>query len=464
MIRAATVLLLVAMLAPLAFAGGPLGVGGPSFGHAGVPLTWDPARMPIQYRVDPGPMATYGSTTVISNSAGLQRLQSMFGVWQAVPTAAVSFSNAGQLLATGSYVAGTDVKTVTQFNDLYAACKQSQQSPVIFDADGSLFAALGLPPEIIGFAGPCAMDSGSGFITAAFAMLNGKMQDGIASQTGPNYELTASEFDEAMVHEIGHYLGLDHSQINLDMLNANQYPCDVDGLAGLPVMFPELFCQARVDAGLPALAPDDVAAISTLYPSASFSTSYGFISGRIYFSDGVSQVQGANVIARAVDDPNSPEDESRRVAFSTVSGYLFTGNPGQSVTAVLGGIEDNTNGSQLGSRDAQLIGYYKIAVPPGTYTVEVESIYNAFVSDSGLGPLNPPVPLPGQAEFWNKDESAFDLVLQRDTIDISPGSDVTGVDIILNGTPARFDQYEDPIARAPIPGAPDAGLAAEVPA
>jgi hypothetical protein len=90
-----------------------------------------------------------------------------------------------------------------------------------------------------------------------------------------------------------------------------------------------------------------------------------------------------------------------------------------------------------------LIGYYEIAVPPGTYTVEVESIFEAFVSGSGVGPLDPPVPIPGGAEFWNQDESAFDYSLQRDTITIHPGDKVTGIDVILNSPLQRFDQYED---------------------
>jgi hypothetical protein len=158
-------------------------------------------------------------------------------------------------------------------------------------------------------------------------------------------------------------------------------------------------------------------------------------------------VQGANVIARLVDDPSTGEDESRRVAVSVVSGYLFTGNPGQSLTANMGiANENNTFGSQTGSRTPSLIGYYEIAVPPGTYTVEVESVFGAFISGSGVGPLDRPAVLPGLAEFWNQDESAFDYPLQRDTITVHPGDNIPGIDIILNNQYReyqRFDQYED---------------------
>jgi hypothetical protein len=204
--------------------------------------------------------------------------------------------------------------------------------------------------------------------------------------------------------------------------------------------------------------------ISSLYPSSSFASNYGTITGTIYFTDGVSQVQGINVIARLIDDPNTPQDESRRVAVSAISGYLFTGNPGQSVTANMPDPnENNTGGDRTGSRDPKLIGFYQIAVPPGTYTVEVEAVFPAFVSDSGIGPLSPPVALPGgQPEFWNKDESAFDYPQQRDTITIHPGDRVTGTDIILNGTLPRFDQFEDSGALLDTPLSRPLGIALEV--
>jgi hypothetical protein len=257
---------------------------------------------------------------------------------------------------------------------------------------------------------------------------------------------TADEFDEAITHEIGHFFGLDHSQINLDLLLQGSSPCDVDQLAGLPLMFPFAFCQARKDAGLPILSPDDLSWISRLYPTTTTVNEYGTISGIIFFPDGVTPAQGVNVVARQVDDPNTTEDESRRVAVSAVSGYLFTGNPGQSVTAGISSLEDNTGGNPTGSRTTSLIGYYEIAVPPGTYTVEVESVYGAFVAGSGVGPLDPPVRMPGVPEFWNQDDSAFDLPLQRDPITVHPGDKIPGIDIILNNQfpqLPRFDQFED---------------------
>jgi hypothetical protein len=456
--------LVLSVSSSLAFAGGPIIVGGPAiggraaFGVDGKPFTWDPARMPIAYRVDPGPLAVNPSgKTVIDNNAGQQRVKNMFAVWQQVSTAKLSFSYAGPLLAASSYTGG-DVTTAKQFNDIMGSCKAGLQNPVIFDADGKLVASLGLPPEVIGFNSSCKLDAATGYITASSIVMNGKFQDGISGGTfsNPNYELTANELDEAITHEIGHLLGLDHSQINWDLFAQAIVPCDADRLAGMPLMFPVLFCQARKDVGLPVLSPDERSWISKLYPNSNTLATYGTISGTIYFSDGITPVQGANVIAREVDDPNTEQDESRRVAVSVVSGFLFTGNPGQSVTASLPGAgENNTNGSASGSRDTSLIGYYEIAVPPGTYTVEVESVDGNFSGGSSVGPIDPPIVLPAWPEFWNHDESAFDFQMQRDTVTIHGGDQVSGTDIILNTQGSRFDQFEDSGKLMDLPWEPE---------
>jgi hypothetical protein len=428
--------LVIACLSGAAFGGGPLLVGGPGFGHPGQPFTWDPAAMPIQYRVDPGPLSVSPSNvTVVDNGTGLQRLAGMLSVWQSVTTASVSFVNAGPLLPSGAYTGG-DVSTVQQYNAIIGSCNSGVQSPVIFDANAGIMQALGLPSAVIGVTKLCKLDTVNGHIQSAAILMNGAFQDGVRQGTS-NFEITANEFDEAFTHEFGHFLGVDHSQINLDLFASDVFPCDSDRLAGLPLMFPVEFCQARKDAGLPVLSPDDVAWISSLYPNAQTPSAYGLITGVIYFSDGKSHFQGANVIARSVDDPTTPADESRRIAFSSVSGYLFTPNPGQPITG------DNTAGDPTGSRDPQLIGYYQIPVRPGAYTVEVEAIDSSFVQGSSVGPIAP-VLLPGNGpEFWNLNESAFDFPLQRDTVTVQSGQTKSGIDIILNNSRPTFDHEED---------------------
>jgi hypothetical protein len=176
--------------------------------------------------------------------------------------------------------------------------------------------------------------------------------------------------------------------------------------------------------------------------------SYGTISGFIFFSDGITHVQGLNVIARRVDDPSTVVDESKRIAVSVVSGFEFTGNPGQAITG------DNSAGSPLGSRNPALIGYYEIPVPPGTYTVQTENLDASFTGGSRVGPLDPPAITYGASEYWHQYESAFDDPSKRDPLTVQAGQKLSNINLILNQTPPRFDQYEDGEVRLDQTGAP----------
>ncbi|MGE0405569.1 MAG: hypothetical protein AB7O65_04650, partial [Candidatus Korobacteraceae bacterium] len=391
MTRIARLLLVLVAGYSTVWASGPIIVGGPQLGRDGEPFRWNPAAMPIRYRVDAGPMSA-----TLNNSAGRTLVQRMFQVWQNVPTASISYNYDSPILGASGIL--PDVSTVEQFNEVMGACARGEQSPIIFDADGSLMQALGIE-GVIGFAPICSVDSAPdrGYIKTAAVVMNGKYADGNLA----NSEASGNIFDVAITHELGHFSGLGHSQVNVQSFH--QKSCAVDLLAGLPLMFPIPGCSRPTDGGgLPLLAVDDLASLASLYPNGQTQSAYGTLSGRVFFSDGVSQVQGANVVARRVDVPSTPEDESLRIAVSSVSGYRFTGNPGQPFSGT------NDEGDPTGSRNADDIGYFRMLVPAGTYTLEVESIESTFRDGSGVGPLSPPVPIPGLPEFWNEGESAFD--------------------------------------------------------
>jgi hypothetical protein len=413
-------------------------VGSPALPYDGEPLIWNPANMPIAFTVDPGPLST-----TLDNSAGKAKVLSFFDTWHAAPDAALTFANAGNIKAYGAYTGG-DVKTAAQFNAITASCEDGQQNPIVFDADGTLFKDLGYDSGVIGFAGPCAVDS-QGHIASAQAALNGLFQDGVyTARTNP--ELSPELFDGAFIHEFGHFLGLDHSQINVECLDS----CSGDALAGLPTMFP----IAIENGGMNTLGTDDLAWISKLYPRTSFNTNYGKISGTIFFSDGITPVQGVNVIARRVDNPITTADESRIYVVSVVSGFRFTANPGQALTEHYlpcspatscphGYASNNVDGSNLGSRSPALYGYYEMALPPGNYTIEVESVDPAFTEGSSVGPLSPPVPMPGGVkEFWDAGESATDNPSASSPIAVPAGGEVKNINVILNNTAPRTDPYE----------------------
>jgi hypothetical protein len=401
-----------------------------------VAFKWDTSA-PIPYRTDLGGLGT------LNKAAADQLTDDMFLVWENVPTATISFTNAGNLAqdVTGANFFALDSNLNSDINTSNA---------IIYDTDGSVTDEVfgtGASDDVLGFAGPLAIasDGINNFYTLARAVLNGKFIDG-----QPSPEVALAKFQEAFIHEFGHFSGLDHSQINVEALIPAQRTAD--NLAGLPTMFPFLLGSA---APRLTLSPDDIATISELYPTAGFQSSTGRIQGRIFFSDGATPVQALNVIARQVDDALTPEDESRRIAVSSVSGFLFTASAGNSVVA---GSADS-----FGSRDQTLIGFYDMpGLAPGSYTVEVEAIDPEFIDASSVGPLGFLLfqfPMPGTCvlEFLNQapPESDTDACGDKGPLVVAPGAVLnTGTDIILNGTQPTFDAWES--ARLWLPSLPNA--------
>jgi hypothetical protein len=375
-----------ALLAGRSWAAGPLFVN-----DAGDPLAW--SDHPVPWNPD------LGGLGVLDHAAVRQLVDDGFAVWSAVPTAAISFADAGAL--------PVDV-TAANVGLFLGVCNDGE-SPIVFDTDGSITDALfgaGASNSILGFAGPECGTFTPPVITEASAVLNGKFIDGIAS--GSNPEVTLDTFVGVMVHEFGHYVNLDHSQINL--LEA------FDGVTGnddaVATMFPFLVSGAEAR----TLARDDEVSLSMLYPSLDFAAATATIRGEIRRGDTDAPFAGAFVIARNVDDP-------RRDAVGFVSGARFV--PGS-----------------LDPGAAALVGAYEIAglTPDTSYTVEIEAVSPLFTGGSGVGPLSPPATLPGPAEFWSGSAEAGtnppdDPTAPGESIPVAAGTVATDVDIVLNVTP-----------------------------
>lgn len=350
-IAPALALLALGLLARPALAAGPLIVN-----SAGAPLVWSGGV--VTWNPDRGTLGT------LSNAAAVTFVADNFAKWQAVPTAALTITDAGAM--------PVDV-TAANVGTYVGVCGDGL-SPIVFDTNGSITDALlgaGASNSILGFAGPECGSFDPPVITEGSAVLNGKFIDGIAS--GSNPEISVTTFGGVFLHEFGHYLDLDHSQINLseafDATSAND-----DTVA---TMFPILINGTEAS----TLARDDQVAISTLYPTASFASAFGRITGSVLRSDGVTPFQGAYVIARNLADP-------RHDAIGYTSGSLFA------------------LGSPPG--DPALQGFFTLPglTPGASYTVEVEAVYPGFTGGSSVGPFSVPVALPGPAEFWSGGDEA----------------------------------------------------------
>jgi hypothetical protein len=406
-------------------AGGPFYVTGPLATQPGQPYRWESNT--IQYHTDRGGL---GNQT---NAEANQLVAEAFQIWQDVDTANISFQQAGEL--------DVDItaSNITTFENEIGNCSDMSQpqSSVIYDLDGSILTALGYDyNSIVGFAALICSDDESGFYTRGYSLLNGRLIDGQPNTPG-HTSISLEEFRAAFIHEFGHLIGLGHSQVNLNCLT-DLYCTDAE-YAGVPVMFPILLNPPQT-----ALTIDDRSSVSMLYPSSSFGTSTGRIQGRVVFSDGRTPAQGYNVIARGVSDPST-------TAVSSVSGYLFTAADGNELVP---GFQDTY--VYFGSRNQDLIGYYDIAgLPPGEYTVEVEAINNSgsypFIFDSGVGPIGDYLgfqyKMPGacDVQYLHSPPSHDDTCTTQSILVIEAGGEVVtdNTDVVLIGTPPRYDAWED---------------------
>ena len=437
------VLFLSVFLIPrtISHAEGPLFVGG-TFGVSGKPFVW--LINPLTYWTDQGTLGT------LSNANADSLVKNAFQAWQDVPTASINFSQAGKL---PTDVTSSNIMTVLdQLYNCSTPINPSNSSfiardrTIVYDTDGSAIRALGDDPNLVlGEATPVCLstDGINNFFQRGLAILNGKpLTDGTSTPT---------DVQATMVHEFGHLIGLDHSQINLNCLTAT---CTSDDEAGVPIMFPVAVNPSRT-----TLSTDDLAGISVLYPETVSKppaqvpfTTLGRIQGRIFFSDGQTQAQGFNVIARQVDDPSTPQNESRIIAVSVVSGFLFTSDAGNVV------VPSSLTEEPFGSHDTTLYGFFDIpGLPPGTYTLEVEGINNSgvfpFVFGSSVGPvggLGFQFLLPGPCSPQLLADEATHAATCGGPADPPPaqlsvtsGAPLTGEDIILIGSSPRCDAWED---------------------
>ncbi|MGA8503535.1 MAG: hypothetical protein WB683_18425, partial [Candidatus Sulfotelmatobacter sp.] len=421
--RLATAIAIVVLFAVLARAGGPEYVAGSSYFNAstmGQPLTWSLGQ--VNYYTDQGDLSP-----ILPNNSANVLVADAFAQWTSSSTAGLAVSGAGQLAedVNGSNIAVDSAGTVTAPTDITPSATETPVG-IVYDFDGSVTDALlgagaGATSQCFWNAVYGGVDNFA--VTANFlhalVVINGQCALQSSQLTDVEYRL---------VRVIGGVLGLGWSQLNLNVITLNPPPTPAD-YAGFPVMhyldpvscIPITVCYANPY----QLAPDDLAALSRLYPASPPSATTARIYGSVYFANALGSssqaMQGVNVVARWID-PSSGQP-SAQYSVSSVSGFLFTGNAGNPIT----GLADPLGNlySEFGSSNQTLEGFFDLGglpIPNGASTAQYQLAVAALdpLWSAGVCPYDPSQVVPS---------GTFETVV----VTVAAGGDVEQ-DILMSGS------------------------------
>lgn len=242
-------------------------------------------------------------------------------------------------------------KDVTVNVDNFLSTYQSGVPPsVIFDENGDIIANLhgegnrSIELGLTAQAGPSRDDTGK-YITRGVVILNGYfLSKNIISE---------KRFKTAILHELGHLLNLDHTQVGLEIAKECTEESCTDG-AYIPTMYPTNETEYQYD-----LSRDDEISLSAIYPTDDFNKNFCTITGEVLDADGKT-LKGVNVVALRANEGETMQNVDIR---SFVSGAMTSLCEGKGVY------------------------YLKGIVPKAKYQIYYEPVGAEFSGSSDLEPL-----------------------------------------------------------------------------
>jgi hypothetical protein len=346
-----------------------LRAGGPLAANSTTARKYPASAFPLTYRVDQGTLGSFSNTT----ATGIVTYS--FWEWDSIQSAALSFNAGAQLgrdvtSGTDAYITGTG-----QWSDGI--------NPIVFDTDGSITDAklgVGAKNSVLGFA--ASAWTGTSFVEG-YAIINGNLSGSGTTSDQDRYRAT-------ITHEIGHFLGLGHSQVTMH--------------ADFATMYPIIQKTAQK-----AVSPDDTSAMAWLYPATGHTANVGSISGTV---KSAANANLSGVVVLAVDSATG-------ATYSSVVDY-YSG--------------DNT--SSFTSRPAASGSYTIAGLPPGRYYVRIEPTKTQFSGGSSLASYSTPVNTSIAREWYSGASESGDLLLddqnQKTAVTVTAGSSTSGINIIAD--------------------------------
>lgn len=359
------------------FAGGPRDVlpGGRVF-------KWN-ADKPVLYLID-----QEFSQTRLAHLG--RRVHEAFQVWQDVETSSLQVRNPEPRFLDEN-VDGSN------FADYVGS--RRRENLVIFDQDGEIANDIlgeGAADNVLGFANVWRRDREALEYSFGFVVI------------GKNPASQPDDFYRVTMHEVGHLLGLDHTQAGKEWFES----ADFGDVAFVPVMYP-----IGTFFGPNEPLRDDAIWISWLYPEESFAANTGTIQGRVRRRTGA-PVLGANVVVAAVErdaDGNLTEVPGEQVG--VVSDFLITDD-----------------------------GSYQVpGLPPGSYVVFIEPLDPGFTEGSSVGPYE--IRFTGfPKDYYNgtgESGTSEDDPTAKVVVEVTAGEVISGIDLQTNEEVNQLSLLED---------------------